>query len=196
MYEVIIILLIIILLSISIFYLKNISLNSCKKPLFLPHNWNNTDTQKYNNCYSYAILDLDKSRDHKLYPGEKSGLDRVQHKKHKYKCPVFDKRLKLDNPGLLDSTPYDDCPCNYYKVGMFLDIRDKQKDFHFYRQDKNGTWSHKPGSNLVTQLDASGEKIKDPLTANRNYSKVKKDGYNYTEPCGFYCMPYKKVKRS
>ena len=64
-------------------------------------------------------------------------------------------------------------------------------DYHFYRQDKNGTWSHKPGRTAVSKVDASGKIILNPLIANRNY----KNGYNYSKPCFFFCVN-KKLSRT
>jgi len=40
-------------------------------------------------------------------------------------------------------------------------------DYHWYRQDDNGCWSHKPGSTPVTNLDDSGRFIADPLACDR-----------------------------
>jgi hypothetical protein len=52
-------------------------------------------------------------------------------------------------------------------------------DYHFYRLDDNGTWSHKPGARPVTNLDASGNPISDPRTCDRG---------PYTTFCGCYCV--------
>ena len=47
------------------------------------------------------------------------------------------------------------------------------RDFHWYRQDQNGNWSHKPGSTAATNLDNSGNVITDPRTADTgNYKFV------------------------
>jgi hypothetical protein len=40
-------------------------------------------------------------------------------------------------------------------------------DYHWYRQDKNGCWSHKPGQTAVRNVDNSGKQIADPKTCNR-----------------------------
>ena len=55
-------------------------------------------------------------------------------------------------------------------------------DFHWYRQDKIGCWSHKPGSTAVTNKDNSGNPITDPKTANRGgYTQF--CSYMITRPC-------------
>ena len=38
-------------------------------------------------------------------------------------------------------------------------------DFHWYRLDNNGRWSHKPGPARVTNLDDNNAPITDPRTA-------------------------------
>jgi len=38
-------------------------------------------------------------------------------------------------------------------------------DYHYMRQDSDGTWSHKPGEEEVTNLDYSGDVITDPRAA-------------------------------
>ncbi len=58
----------------------------------------------------------------------------------------------------------------------------KWRDYHFYRQDKGGRWSHKPGRTEVTNRDASGNPITDPRRADRKY-----EGLEYTEVCGCFC---------
>ena len=46
----------------------------------------------------------------------------------------------------------------------FLDTPIRTGDFHFYRLDSNGRWSHKPGETQVSQLDDANVLIVDPRT--------------------------------
>ena len=39
------------------------------------------------------------------------------------------------------------------------------EDYHWYRLDDNGLWSHKPGSTSATNLDGDGNLISDPRNA-------------------------------
>jgi hypothetical protein len=57
-------------------------------------------------------------------------------------------------------------------------------DFHWYREDSDGTWSHKPGYLAVSDRDASDKQITDPETCDRNYGDI-----NYSEYCGCLCIP-------
>lgn len=56
------------------------------------------------------------------------------------------------------------CKEGWYKVAL---VFDPGHDYHWYRQNPDGTWSHKPGLNPVTNLDASGKTIFDPEKCNR-----------------------------
>ena len=51
------------------------------------------------------------------------------------------------------------------------------------RRGKIGTWSHKPGKDVVRNLDASGKIIYDPETANRDYVD---EGIDYSAFIGYY----------
>lgn len=63
-------------------------------------------------------------------------------------------------------------------------------DFHWYREDADGTWSHKPGPFPATNLDASDppQPITDPTTANHNYGGATDPTRNYDVFCGFMCV--------
>jgi len=47
-----------------------------------------------------------------------------------------------------------------------------QHDFHWYRQDDDGTWSHKVGYKKPTNTDEKGEIIRDPEKADRGEYKL------------------------
>jgi hypothetical protein len=53
-------------------------------------------------------------------------------------------------------------------------------DYHFYRQDASGLWSHKNGGNVARNTDESGNLIRDPEKADRG---------RYNVFCGFYTLP-------
>jgi len=191
MNSIFIISIIILLLIINIIYFREKTLQKkCQLPEYAPYLWNNPIYQEKNNCYSYAIQNRDSSRKTKLYPGEYSNLPRVKQQMDTYTCDVFENRLFLDLPGMFVTDYESKCPCDYYKIAMVLDNDKNNKDFHFYREDSNGLWSHKPGSNKVVRTDAKGNIIKNPFTADRNYAKNNDNGYNYNDTCNFYCIPY------
>ena len=75
----------------------------------------------------------------------------------------------------------DVCPIGTYKVALVFDKTPSNMDFHWYRQNKDGTWSHKPGSGVVENWDFSGNPIYNP-----KYCDRRGQGYNYSDFAGFY----------
>jgi hypothetical protein len=56
----------------------------------------------------------------------------------------------------------------WWKVALYWEMG----DYHWYRQDNDGNWSHKIGKSNISKLDKSGKIITDPRTCNRgNYNK-------------------------
>lgn len=143
--------------------------------------WNDNDKIKQNhNCYSYALNNLSHSSKGKAQPGYSVGYESL--KKSDYNCKTFYERLKKDNPALYKITYNSKCKKGFHKAFIALDTRNDM-DYHFYRQDSNQLWSHKPGRTNATNLDASGKKIINPMTADRKYQY-----YNYDLPCFFFCV--------
>lgn len=68
-----------------------------------------------------------------------------------------------------------------YKVALVIG----NVDYHWYRQDSDGYWSHKSGVTNISRSDASGRSIINPRTANNNYSHA-----NYHTFAGFYFVKY------
>jgi hypothetical protein len=193
-------------------------LNS-EEPVYNPSKWSEPYIEGSHNCYTYFLdsiyPDLIKKCE-KLckknssscpkkikqcrslipQPGDNHLLEQEGHlrnKTYKYTCDEMDYKIKNDNPGLKKSELIKKCPKNHHKGAMVVD---PGNTFHFYRQNRDGTWSHKPGTLPVTNLDADKEKIYTPYTANRDYTKIgDSDPINYTNFCGYYCIPNdKKLK--
>lgn len=61
---------------------------------------------------------------------------------------------------------YEVCPEGTYKIAIVID---RNVDIHFYRQNPDGYWSHKRGSNTPTLVDSKGAPIYDPQKAARSY---------------------------
>ena len=117
----------------------------------------------------------------------------LSNKTKNYKCPVMEKKIMNDNRSLQKTDFLSKCPSNHYKGAMVID---PDHTFHFYRQNPNGYWSHKPGILKVTDVDATGQKIPVPHFASRNYEKGKSDDINYTDFCGYYCIPTNDYKKT
>jgi len=169
-----------------LYYSKEFSELSGSELQYDPKLWNNNDDIKStHNCYTYALGKIVPGLDSKAQPGYASGYEHIND--DEYECKAFRERLKKDSPGSYLEKFDNSCLPGFYKVFLALDPKN---DYHWWRQNKDQYWSHKPGSTDVTNVDADGKKIKNPLKANRNYSSL-----NYYKPCFFSCI-YSDLARS
>jgi hypothetical protein len=151
------------------------------EPTYNPNYWNNNKNIKNNNnCYSYSV----NNKNHKFgkpQPGYFARFNHIQN--NQYKCAYFFKRILNDIPSVYLTSFKQKCKKGFTKAFFAIDSNKNEHDYHFYRQDKNKLWSHKPGTTNVINYDADYKIIKNPYTANRNYS-----AYNYDKPCFFFCV--------
>ena len=101
------------------------------------------------------------------------------------------KMLKKDNPKIIKLKKNQQCPYGFYKIFVMIwksrDKDVKEGDYHFIRQDKTGSWSHKNGAEPVKLLIE-----KDPYEYVKNQKKKNKDiSYGI---CGYYAVPIKGKK--
>ena len=78
---------------------------------------------------------------------------------------------------------YSVCPTGTYKIALVLDLNPLDRDYHWYRQNSDGTWSHKPANFKVENWDYNGNPIYNPKYCDRRDSNT---GHNYTVFAGFY----------
>ena len=150
-------------------------------PVFEPEEWNDggnlyidddvivgydNTKQLTNNCYSYALDDIDNGNFWGLQPGYAEGkpiqaadisLDNV------VQAAIADGRIKV--PTFLNKLGFG--KKGYYSVYLVVD---NQKDYHWYRQDKGGSWSHKRG---IAPVANAGRWIGTPFA---NYGNYKSGG--------------------
>jgi hypothetical protein len=151
------------------------------EPNYNPNYWNNNKNIKNNNnCYSYSV----NNKNHKFGKPQPGYFARFNHiKNNQYKCAYFFKRILNDIPSVYLTSFKQKCKNGFTKAFFAIDSNKNEHDYHFYRQDTNQLWSHKPGTTNVINYDADYKIIKNPYTANRNYS-----AYNYDKPCFFFCV--------
>ena len=170
------------------------------RPKYEPDLWNDEGPiQTSTNCYAYAVDSrTGHPEDGKPQPGEKSST----HMPRPLSCEG------ISGAVLEDGRPSDilsgwRCPYNkqqqkpppekagYYLVALVktskptgYDEHDGVfyiNDYHWYRQDEDGMWSHKPGHRSVTCTDAIGNVISNPQTAARR-STYEKEKFVWTFP--------------
>lgn len=180
------------------------------EPVYQPKPWNkNEQIRKTNNCYSYFLQDLQRGRKTFPHPGgleahrqyetyvknsdpqgpnflseglqSRSNLYKAPHKK--YKCDEIEEGVLLDNPNVYKVQESERCEDEYYKGYLAVDEgqRDRDKyDYHFWIQNSEGKWSHKPGQTRVRDVDFSNQKIMNPRLSDRG---------RYKSDCSYFCIP-------
>lgn len=143
-----------------------------------PHKWNNNNVVNSHNCYSYAMGKVVKDLKDKAQPGYASGFNYLTDTN--MSCSNLKRRLLKDNPASYTEKFENRCLPGFYKVFLALDIGN---DYHWWRQDKNKLWSHKPGSTKISNVDGNNELIYDPLKSSRKFTTR-----NYDKPCFYACV--------
>ena len=179
-------------------------------PVYEPGRWNNDKcVLKSHNCYMYALNIIDKRivsmckrymKNRKTFkvnkkkfkkswefmwarPGKAAGISFTR----PYGCDIMIKSILMDSPSIKfkgTKTMNFNCPKNYYRIALCQN--DKGTEFHFYRQDKNGFWSHKNGWRKATNKDCDGRFITDPKYSNNGIYKVF---------CGYFLVPCDSSKK-
>lgn len=166
------------------------------EPQYEPDRWNKRkELRETHNCFAYAmnvhdpkqVKDclLDKNCNVPFHqPGSASGHPGFRTRRLKT-CPDMVARLLGDNPSMKMTTFTGKCPPHTSKIALVVD---PDEDYHFFRQDSNGLWSHKPGGTAVTNVDANDKLIYDPLLASRDY-RVSGSKLDYDTFCAYMCVP-------
>lgn len=156
---------------------------------------NDCENMNNDNCYSYAFNNTNIEYKDKPQPGEYSNIKQVRRNNKEYKCNKFIYRVLMDYPdsrfiSVNDYKKGKRCNDREYAIFLSLDNKGVSTDYHFYKEDDDGYWSHKPGLDDVSFVDDSGKKITNPLYADRNYENEdinNPNKYNYDISCGFFC---------
>jgi RHS repeat-associated protein len=150
------------------------------RPTYDPAQWNDggtrddgTTVQGNSNCYAYATNQEGPFDGHfGMQPGDKSGAPQLT--ADDVTVPKIRARAIADG---LSPVPVD----GGYPVYLVVS---PGTDYHWYREDSTGLWSHKPGSTPVTNVDASGNLIVNPELANHAFPSI-----NYYQPGGYLWVP-------
>ena len=154
-------------------------------PAYEPDRWNNWLHMDANNCYNYANNEI---TDTMAQPGKASHClfsqthPTGQKIEHSSTCDGL-RALHAEDAKQLPSHSLNLValvfwPPEYIEGEIMF-------DFHWYRLDNNGMFSHKPGQTAATNVDNSGKLIKDPRYADRG---------PYTEFVGFMETRRDKIK--
>jgi len=125
-------------------------------PAYNPALWNHPPVQGSNNCYNYAnnqqtntFAQPGRATGHPYTSLSCAGVAPAAQSDGLISCPSFTASL---GPG-----------AGWYVALVIW----PGADYHWYRQDNSGCWSHKPGQTQARNTDNSGQQIVDPRTCNR-----------------------------
>lgn len=137
-------------------------------PPYNPGKWNNDpNVLARNNCYNYGC---DRITNTIAQPGRGSGSPFSV-----LQCNDVGAAAQRDGLGAVAS-PSGNPPANSHFAAL---VMAPGQDFHWYRFDSNGRWSHKPGGTPATDRDNSGQVILNPEIADRGI---------YTDFCGYFLV--------
>lgn len=138
-------------------------------PPYNPLKWN-TDpiVLRNNNCYNYGNDTITNTF---AQPGRGSGQDGP----YPPACPetaaaaARDGLVAIPNPNI--------SPTEGHIAALVVSTTPGFFDYHWYRRDSNGMWSHKPGQTAARNTDNAGKLISDPRNCDRGF---------YNLFCGFF----------
>lgn len=146
-------------------------------PAYQPGAWNDGNGVQYdNNCYNYGC---DIQTGTYAQPGRAHGI--ILSSSGDMNCRAVTGGAIAD--GLAPVNCDEGCGCDECRHQVALVISPGW-DYHWYRKDRDGKWSHKLGGTPATNLDNSGNLITNPRTADRG---------SYTTFCGCFCVNKSKV---
>lgn len=136
-------------------------------PVYSPGLWNDDPTvRRNNNCYNYACKRVTNTY---AQPGRGCGSEL------QWPGTCADVIVAASCDGLrrrYDCLPDSEIP--RYLVAL---VSWPNRDYHWYRLDQGGRWSHKLGIDPATDVDNTGLFISDPSTCNRG---------PYAQFCGYF----------
>ncbi len=152
---------------------STVTVTSSSAPSYNPSIWNNPNWIRCNNCYNYAC---DIRTDNYAQPGYAHGVT------HSTTCPTVTVASIAD--GLIVGNEKECRNCTHHVALVIA----PNEDYHWYRLDDNGRWSHKMASFPVSDRDGSGNLIINPETADRRAFNGPDFLRDYSIFCGYFCV--------
>ncbi len=141
-------------------------------PEYEPSAWNdNNGIQLHNNCYNYGCDIQDNTY---AQPGLAHGI--TLSTSDLSDCTAVHNAAVADGLKPVDCNKGCGCEECQHLVALVIS---PGWDYHWYRKDRDGKWSHKMATNPVSNLDNSNNIITDPETADRG---------SYEIYCGCFCV--------
>ncbi len=140
---------------------------------FDPSKWHSCENHDWRscaeaiNCYAYV---LNRPDYHWAVPGHRYAKTKTQHYFTSYDANFKNVSQAMFRRQLIDGAQRDGLVRSaelktekgYYVAALFFEDQGGGLDFHWYRQDDDGTWSHKDGWRAVANKTVDGRAIYDP----------------------------------
>jgi hypothetical protein len=150
---------------------------TCSTPVFTPNFWTSNGRLTANACYDYANNRARPAGGWPAVPGQNAGFSLT---------PANTNVENVTEAALADgltlSSETGVCPERRTKIALAIKpagppppppaIPTDLADYHWYRQDANGLWSHKMGTSAPSTLDAHGAVITNPRLAARGKHSI------------------------
>lgn len=125
-------------------------------PSYNPGMWNVPNIQPHNNCYNYANNNATNTF---AQPGRATG-----HQATVMACSHVTPGAVSDGLKVVPNFSTSLARGAGWYVALVVW---PNRDYHWYRQDSGGCWSHKPGQTAVRNVDNAGRTIADPKSCDR-----------------------------
>ena len=143
-------------------------------PPYEPAYWDDPSIVGCNNCYNYGC---NIRTDNFAQPGFAHNVN------HSLTCPTVTLAAVAD--GLTETNIDKQCKNCTHIVALVIA---PNEDYHWYRLDDNGRWSHKMDGFPVSNLDGSDNLINNPETADRRAFNGPDFMRDYSIFCGYFCV--------
>ena len=143
-------------------------------PPYEPAYWNDPGIVRCNNCYNYGC---NIRTDNYAQPGYAHNVS------HTKTCPTVILAAIAD--GLAKTNIDKRCEKCTHIVALVIA---PNEDYHWYRLDDNGRWSHKMAIYPASDQDGAGNLITNPETANRKVYNGPDIVRDYNIFCGYFCV--------
>lgn len=179
------------------------------EPIYEPTKWNSDSAnRKAHNCYAYFLQDNEQRslelNNYYPQPGAYALHRKPLFQKHvtnagnvlslhsmpsnkPFQCSQVRAAVLADNPSIYTVGRLERCISTHYKGFLAVDSNADDSDYHFWIQNRDGLWSHKPGETSVRRTDSSDQIIYDPLLSDRG---------RYDTPCCYFCVPKNSVMQT
>lgn len=144
-----------------------VSINRRKELTFNPEDYEDFQIRRDTNCYAYALDSIYPNRELYRWLGSMSGCKKQLKESNEEMVKKLFKDCACVGKEIRECTYEEDVPEGWYKIAFLSDEKEENNitNFHFIRQDSDGTWSEKKWGELPNKLGKFSKTPFNPETA-------------------------------